>query len=86
VTTNKLGGLTVGTDFDVLGADSGAGRIYASGVVVAGGHLAPADSFAGLQLAALTIADALARQGLGTPLRFPSSVAGWWRWMRNRPL
>lgn len=86
VTTNRLGGLIVGPDFDVLGADSGAGRIYASGVVVAGGHLAPADSFAGLQLAALAIADSLARQGLGLPLRFPRSVAEWWHWMWNRPL
>jgi hypothetical protein len=86
VTTNELGGLTIGPDFDVLGAESGTGRLYASGVVAAGGHLAPVDSFAGLQLAALAIADALARQGLGTPLRLTPSVAGWWRWMRNRPL
>ena len=86
VTTNQLGGLVIGPDFDVLGADSGAGRLYASGIVARGGHLAPADSFAGLQLAALAIADSLARQGLGTPLRFTRSVVEWWHWMRNRPL
>jgi hypothetical protein len=86
VTTNQLGGLAIGPDFDVQGADSGTGRVYASGVIIAGGHLAPADSFAGLQLAALAIADSLTRHGLGEPLRFSRSVAQWWRWMRNRPL
>lgn len=85
-TMNPLGGLDVGHDFEVLNTASGPGLIYASGVAAAGGHLAPVDSLAGLQLAALAIADSLARHGLGPRLRSVRSAAAWWCWMRNRPI
>jgi hypothetical protein len=82
--TNPLGGLDVGPDFEVRGTASGAGRIYASGVLAAGGYLGPADSFAGLQQAAVIIADSLAERGFGCRFSTGRSALGWWRWMRNK--
>jgi hypothetical protein len=81
---NSLGGLDVEPSFEVCGARSGAGRMYASGVAALGGALAPVDSFWGLMHAAMEICDDLANQGV---FEFPStlhSISQWWRWVRNQ--
>lgn len=82
--TNALGGLDVRPDFEVRGTASGDGRVYACGISTLGGYLAPVDSFAGMQQAALLISDSLAELGFGHRLRALSSLTPWWRWMRNR--
>ncbi|MGH3515949.1 MAG: hypothetical protein ACRDQ7_00715 [Haloechinothrix sp.] len=82
---NSLGGLDVAPDFQLTGMAGGAAGLYVSGVAAAGGYLAPVDSFAGLQYAALAIADSLAAQGCGRALLTTRSLRAWWRWMRNAP-
>lgn len=83
---NALGGLTVDEAFEVQGARSGPGRIYASGPAVRGGPYAPVDTLLGLQYAALTITDALAGLGACRRIGCSRSIAAWWRWMRGRPV
>lgn len=82
---NSLGGLGVAPDFQLTGTASDDGRLYLSGVAATGGYLAPVDSFAGLQQAALAIADSLADHGCGRALRPHRSMLAWWRWLRNAP-
>src|SRR5205085_4525633 len=57
---NPLGRLKVANDFELVGMRSGAGRIYAAGVMTLGGPLAGVDTFLGLQYAAMHSVDALA--------------------------
>jgi len=82
--TNARGGLAVDDAFRVRGAESGDGRLYASGALVAGGPIAPVDSFWGLQRAALDIATSLAAAGWCDKLTAGRSIRGWWRWLGNR--
>ncbi|MPZ60709.1 MAG: hypothetical protein GEU93_05325 [Propionibacteriales bacterium] len=81
---NPLGGLRIDEDFTVVGAESGDGRVFASGMNAQGGYLAPVDSFAGLHSAAMSIADALAGRGIGHRLTPLKSVLGWLKWMRGQ--
>lgn len=83
---NALAGLRVDDDFAVVGCDSGGGRVFATGMTARGARLAPVDSFAGLQSAALTIADRLAEQGLGGRLTPARSATAWLKWMGGRSL
>ena len=82
---NPLGRLDVTESFEVLGARSGDGRIYASGAATLGGPYAAVDSFQGLQYAALRIADDLAEQGFGHRIGVRRSLRQWVRWVRDRP-
>src|SRR5579859_344622 len=83
---NPKGRLRVANDFELTGMRNGPGRIYASGAMTLGGPFAMADSFIGLQFAALRSVEALKKggapglRGLG-PLR---SFAQWTRWVRGK--
>ncbi len=81
---NPKGRLDVERHFEVRGAASGPGRLYASGSMTLGGYYAGVDSFLGLQYAAQRIADNLAEQGLGKKLGTGRSVQQWVRWARNK--
>lgn len=82
---NALGRLDVERSFEIRGTRSGQGRMYASGSVTLGGYYAGVDSFLGLQYAALTICDDLARLGVCGRIGARRSVSQWWRWARNLP-
>ncbi len=83
---NPKGRLRVANDFEVLGMSNGPGHVYASGTMVLGGPYAMADSFIGMQYAALRSAEALRKlgapglRGFG-PLR---SFRQWTRWVRGK--
>ncbi|MEU1203779.1 hypothetical protein [Nocardia sp. NPDC005825] len=81
---NPLGRLDVDRTFELFGTRSGAGRVYASGSATLGGYFAPVDSFAGLQYAALEIADDLAANGFCRRLDTLRSVRQWWLWVTDR--
>lgn len=83
---NPLGRLDVDCHFEVDGARSGTGRIYASGSITLGGPVGPVDSFFGLNQAALEICDDLARQGFCARFGARRSVRAWWRWARRTPV
>jgi hypothetical protein len=83
VTVNRFGGVDVEPNFEVCGTRSGTGRLYASGSMTRGAHLAPVDSFAGLSHAALEICDDLAEIGFSPRMTATRSLRGWWRWVRN---
>ncbi|GAA0565852.1 hypothetical protein [Actinomadura livida] len=85
---NAAGGLDVGPHFEVRGPGGGLadgpGRLYASGAIARGGHLATVDSFAGLVDAAQLICDDLAARGVCTPLGPACSAAAWVKWLAHR--
>lgn len=81
---NPLGGLDAGPHFEVRGAASDPGQVYASGVITRGGYLGPVDSFWGFSHTALLICDDLARRGLVGRLGLTRSVAGWLKWAAGR--
>jgi pSer/pThr/pTyr-binding forkhead associated (FHA) protein len=82
---NPKGRLRVGNDYEVLGMVNGNGHVYTSGAMTLGGPYAMADSFIGLQFAAMRSAEALRKlgapglRGFG-PLR---SFGQWMRWARG---
>jgi hypothetical protein len=84
--TNPLGRLDVERTFEVRGTRSEPGRLYASGSATLGGYYAGVDSFLGLQYAALTICDDLARTGFCDRIGVARSIAQWWAWVFNRRL
>jgi pSer/pThr/pTyr-binding forkhead associated (FHA) protein len=82
---NPKGRLRVANDFEIEGMDNGSGRVYASGSSTLGGPHAAADSFLGLQYAALRSVEALEAVHAPwlrrlTPLR---SFLQWTRWARG---
>jgi nitroreductase len=81
---NALGGLGVGPHFEVTGASSGDGSVYASGVIARGGYLAPVDSLWGFSHSAMLICDHLAARGFCKRLGATRSLAGWVRWLLRR--
>ncbi|MEU5862420.1 MULTISPECIES: hypothetical protein [unclassified Nonomuraea] len=81
---NKAGRLRVGPHFEVLGAESEGGVLYASGAATAGNHFLAVDSFLGMQTAALDIAADLTRRGFCKGLGPMRSAAQWLRWAANR--
>ncbi|MCB9373683.1 MAG: hypothetical protein H6518_13065 [Microthrixaceae bacterium] len=83
-TRNPSGRLEVTPQFEVVGARSRAGRVYATGSITLGGPYAGVDSFLGLQYGALRIADELAAAGFASRLGPLRSTRQWWRWARNR--
>ncbi|MGN9841726.1 hypothetical protein ACTMTI_26730 [Nonomuraea sp. H19] len=83
---NKAGRLLVGPNFEVIGAESEGGALYASGAATAGNHFLAVDSFLGMQTAALDIADDLARRGFCKGIGPVRSVTQWLKWAANRRL
>lgn len=83
---NVKGRLDVERDFTVRGAQSGTGRLYASGSITLGGYYAGVDSFLGLHYSALRIADSLAENGFGKKIGPLRSTSQWWKWARNKPI
>lgn len=83
---NILKRLDVAPTFEVRGAESPPGAMYASGSITLGAYYAGVDSFLGLQYAALRIADDLAARGFCRRIGVARSVSQWWRWARNRPV
>ena len=83
---NAFGRLDVDGHFEVNGARSGTGRMYASGSITLGAPVAPVDSFFGLNQAALEIGDDLARQGFCARIGTWHSIQAWWRWARREPM
>ena len=78
-------GIAVSPEFEIETLRNGAGRVYAAGVVTAGGPYLPVDSFLGLQYSALRSVEAMAHaraHGL-RPLRPLRSLLQWGRWMRG---
>jgi hypothetical protein len=83
---NPLGRLDVERTFEVRGANSGDGRLYASGTATLGGYFPGVDTFLGLQIAALEIADDLARQGFGHRIGPARSIVQWLKWARGKEI
>jgi hypothetical protein len=81
---NPLGRLDVGRNFQVRGAESGPGVIYASGVATLGGYFPGVDTFLGLQIAAQEITDDLARRGFCRRIGPLRSTTQWLRWVFKR--
>ncbi|HEY7126877.1 MAG TPA: FHA domain-containing protein [Ktedonobacterales bacterium] len=79
------GRLRVRNNFEVEGMENGPGRMYAAGAMTLGGPLAMADSFLGLQFAALRSVEALAAiQAPGVKHIGPwRSFIQWTRWVRG---
>ncbi len=83
---NVMGRLDVERHFELRGAQSGDGRMYASGSATLGGYYCGVDSFLGLQYAALEITDNMARQGFGKKLGPVRNISQWWKWARGKSI
>ena len=81
---NPLGRLDVERTFELRGAGSGPGVVYASGATTLGGYFPGVDTFLGLQVAAQEIADDLARRGFCRRIGTFRSIRQWLRWARNK--
>jgi hypothetical protein len=82
---NPLGRLDVERTFELRGAASGAGTMYASGATTLGGYFPGVDTFLGLQIAAQEITDDLARRGFCRRIGPLRSTGQWLRWAAGRP-
>jgi hypothetical protein len=78
---NPLGRLDVERTFEVRGAASGTGVMYASGATTLGGYFPGVDTFLGLQIAAQEITDDLARRGFCARIGPLRSTRQWLRWV-----
>ena len=81
---NPLGRLDVERTFELRGASSGNGTIYASGASTLGGYFPGVDTFLGLQIAAQEITDDLARRKFCRKIGPGRSTRQWWRWVRGQ--
>ena len=81
---NPVGRLDVERTFELRGAGSGPGVMYASGATTLGGYFPGVDTFLGLQVAAQEIADDLARRGFCRRIGTFRSIQQWLRWARNK--
>jgi hypothetical protein len=81
---NPLGRLDVERSFEVRGAASGDGVLYASGSATLGGYFPGVDTFLGLQIAAQEITDDLARRGFCRRIGPVRSTTQWLRWVLGR--
>lgn len=77
--------LEVARSFEVTGAASGDGALYASGPAALGVGV-PADTFRGLQRAAREITADLTRRGFCPPLGPVAATGQWLRWARGVPV
>jgi hypothetical protein len=83
---NPIGRLDVERDFEVRGAQSGDGVMYASGTATLGGYFPGVDTFLGLQIAAQEITDDLARRGFCRRIGPFRSTSQWLKWARNKKI
>jgi hypothetical protein len=83
---NPLGRLDVERTFEVRGARSEPGRMYASGTATLGGYFPGVDTFLGLQIAAQEIADDLAALGFCKKLGPLRSTSQWFKWARGKKI
>ncbi len=81
---NPLHRLDVERTFEVRGAGSGDGVMYASGTATLGGYFPGVDTFLGLQIAAQEICDDLAARGFCRRIGLLRSTSQWLKWVRNR--
>ena len=81
---NPIGRLDVDRDFEVRGAQSPPGTMFASGSITLGGYFPGVDTFLGLQIAAQEITDELARRGFCRRIGPVRSVRQWTRWARGK--
>jgi hypothetical protein len=81
---NPVGRLDVERTFELRGASSGPGVMYASGATTLGGYFPGVDTFLGLQVAAQEIADDLAKRGFCRRIGTFRSIQQWVRWARNK--
>ena len=81
---NPLGRLDVERTFELRGARSDPGTIYASGATTLGGYFPGVDTFLGLQVAAQEITDDLAAHGFCSRIGPGRSTRQWLRWLRNK--
>lgn len=81
---NPIGRLDVERTFELRGAGSGPGVVYASGATTLGGYFPGVDTFLGLQVAAQEIADDLASRGFCRRIGTFRSIRQWLRWARNK--
>jgi hypothetical protein len=81
---NPIGRLDVERTFEVRGASSGDGVMYASGTATLGGYFPGVDTFLGLQIAAQEITDDLARHGFCKKIGPVRSTIQWAKWARNK--
>jgi hypothetical protein len=84
VSRNPVGRLDVERTFELRGAGSGSGVMYASGATTLGGYFPGVDTFLGLQVAAQEIVDDLARRGFCRRIGALRSTQQWLRWARNK--
>ena len=83
---NPKGRLDVERTFELRGAASAPGAMYASGSATLGGYFPGVDTFLGLQVAAQEIADDLARRGFCKKIGTGRSVSQWLKWAKNTPI
>ncbi len=83
---NPLGRLDVERTFELRGAASPPGAVYASGATTLGGYFPGVDTFLGLQVAAQEIADDLARRGFAQRMGPARSTSQWLKWARNQQI
>lgn len=81
VSRNPVGRLNVDRNFELIGAASGAGTIYASGSSTLGGYFPGVDTFLGLQVAAQEIQADLVKRGFGKRIGPIRSTLQWWKWL-----
>jgi hypothetical protein len=81
---NPLGRMDVTGSFELIGSDSGPGCVYVTGAMALGGPFPGVDTFLGLQIAALEVADDIARRGHCRRLGPVSSTVEWLRWATGR--
>lgn len=80
-TRNPVGRLNVDRTFELIGAASGAGAMYASGSSTLGGYFPGVDTFLGLQVAAQEIQADLHKRGFGKRIGPVRSTLQWWKWL-----
>jgi hypothetical protein len=80
---NIKGKLDVERHFEIRGAGSAPGKMYASGSATLGAYFAVVDSFLGLQYAGLRIVDDLADQGFVPRIGVRRSISEWRRWHKK---
>jgi hypothetical protein len=83
---NPKGRLDVERSFELRGAASAPGVMYASGSPTLGGYFPGVDTFLGLQVAAQEITDDLARRGFCQKIGPGRSTSQWLKWARNKQI
>ena len=83
---NPLGRLDVDQSFQLRGAESGEGRIYASGAATYGGYFPGVDTFLGLQISAQEIVYDLANRGHCDFMGPVRSTVEWFKWATGRQI